>query len=239
MEASDDEEDFDPKKWPGMIDDLTAEDDREYLGGAQPLYSFTELVDGMNVADFIDPDIEKKLLALELEEEQLLAQETAEDAERDLPFQIGPEAKHAAKWIRETNALKRFEHALKRTRSSSNRPVNQMIQQRNDQAAARIGGTKRARSGADEEEESGPTKRGRSSSRMAKRMRARTSTPSARKEGLAGMVMHERVLNLSRVKARSLSKAAKRGESDRHIPNEMPRHLFSGKRNTKGKNDRR
>lgn len=40
---------------------------------------FPEFYNGMNVLDFYDPDIEKKLDALEKEEEELLKMENAED----------------------------------------------------------------------------------------------------------------------------------------------------------------
>lgn len=47
-----------------------------------------EIIDGKNVADYIDPDIEKKLADLEMEEEQLIkeleAQRMGEDPESDL-----------------------------------------------------------------------------------------------------------------------------------------------------------
>ncbi len=40
---------------------------------------FPEFYNGMNVLDFYDPEIEKKLIALEAEEDELLKMEAAED----------------------------------------------------------------------------------------------------------------------------------------------------------------
>jgi nucleolar GTP-binding protein len=37
---------------------------------------------------------------------------------------------------------------------------------------------------------------------------------------------------------KKMKKEAKKGEADHHIPNWMPKHLFTGKRGV-GKNDRR
>ncbi len=43
-------------------------------------------MDGKNIADFIDPDIEDKLEALEREEERLIAEGFYDDNEEDLVF---------------------------------------------------------------------------------------------------------------------------------------------------------
>lgn len=46
-----------------------------------------EIMDGKNIADFIDPDIEEKLEALEREEERLVA-EGFYDSEEDMVSQV-------------------------------------------------------------------------------------------------------------------------------------------------------
>ena len=42
-----------------------------------------EIIDGKNIADFVDPEIEKKLAELEKEEEQLIAEHEAAKGEMD------------------------------------------------------------------------------------------------------------------------------------------------------------
>jgi nucleolar GTP-binding protein len=49
-----------------------------------------EIIDGHNVADFIDPDIDAKLAELEREEEQLEAQHQAEVRAKVLWVVVGP-----------------------------------------------------------------------------------------------------------------------------------------------------
>eukprot|EP00980_Cylindrotheca_fusiformis_P022295 scaffold9176_cov129-Cylindrotheca_fusiformis.AAC.19 len=79
-----------------------------------------EIMDGKNIADYVDPEIEKKLVDLELEEEQLLeeiaAQQMGEDADSDLDS----EEEAAVEAIRDRKAvIKKIALANK----SENKPV--------------------------------------------------------------------------------------------------------------------
>jgi nucleolar GTP-binding protein len=192
----------------------------------------TEVYKGKNISDWIDPEIEAKLLQLEMEEEGRLQEEAVAEATADKPFQLDVEAKQAAKWIRDTNKLKRLESVMRRTRTSDNRPVNAVVQKRNEQAMDRTG-RKRTRSQADVEEEmddSGPQTRGRSTSRAPKRARARSVSAMADRQGMASGIMAERVDRLGKMKQGERNRDARKGEGDRHEYDMMPKHLFSGKR---------
>jgi nucleolar GTP-binding protein len=79
-----------------------------------------EIIDGKNIADYVDPDIEKKLADLEAEEEQLLeeiaAQQMGEEPESDLDS----EEEAAVEAIRDRKAIVR---KMSQANRSENKPV--------------------------------------------------------------------------------------------------------------------
>jgi nucleolar GTP-binding protein len=79
-----------------------------------------EIIDGKNIADYVDPDIEKKLADLEAEEEQLLeelaAQQMGEEPESDLDS----EEEAAVEAIRDRKAIVR---KMSQANKSENKPV--------------------------------------------------------------------------------------------------------------------
>ncbi|KAG7356236.1 GTPase [Nitzschia inconspicua] len=79
-----------------------------------------EIIDGKNVADYIDPDIDKKLMELELEEEQLIkeleAQRMGEEPESDLDS----EEEAAVEAIRDRKKIIR---KMSQVNRSENKPV--------------------------------------------------------------------------------------------------------------------
>lgn len=88
--------------------------------------NFPEIYNGSNVLDFYDADIERKLKALEDEEDELLKMEAAEnqlmedsDNSEGITFD---DLKKSLKEVRSKKALKKMEHRLKITKSV--RPKN-------------------------------------------------------------------------------------------------------------------
>ncbi|KAJ3092357.1 Nucleolar GTP-binding protein 1 [Phlyctochytrium bullatum] len=82
-----------------------------------------EIMDGKNVADFVDPDIEAKLEALEKEEERLIAEgfyDEMDDADMDMDEEEEEMVKQAAKEIEEKRTAIIHESRLKK---GKNRPV--------------------------------------------------------------------------------------------------------------------
>jgi nucleolar GTP-binding protein len=79
-----------------------------------------EIIDGKNIADYVDPDIEKKLADLEAEEEQLLeeiaAQQMGEEPESDLDS----EEEAAVEAIRDRKSIVR---KMSQANRSENKPV--------------------------------------------------------------------------------------------------------------------
>merc|ERR1712226_1620303 len=78
-----------------------------------------EILNGKNIADYIDPDIEARLELLEKEEEQLAAEAEAAQMEYD-DSDLDSEEEAAVTAIRERKRIIRKD---KRTETSSNKPV--------------------------------------------------------------------------------------------------------------------
>jgi hypothetical protein len=76
-----------------------------------------EIMDGKNIADFVDPDIEEKLKALEEEETQLEKkwQEIKESELDDDESDLDEETKELAQEIQEKKMRSKFEHQLNTT----------------------------------------------------------------------------------------------------------------------------
>ena len=208
-----------------------------------------EIMDGKNVADFIDPDIEAKLDALEREEELLENQNHyTGDEIMETPERV--ELRKLSKAIREKKALIIQRHRSSKTK---NRPkitkkaiverIDKSIVERNlselgyDVNALHERDLKRKRS----------VSRGRSSVAIdivsdESRTRPRSvsvNTKRARTE--SGLKNHDQILNTTKLARKARLQAnenARKGEADRKILNLKPRHLFAGKRGI-GSNDRR
>jgi len=78
-----------------------------------------EIMDGMNVADFIDKDIEEKLIELEREEEMLLLGRPLEEMDEE----EDPELIEAKEQITNKRALLKIAHKLKSKKTAFNRNI--------------------------------------------------------------------------------------------------------------------
>mmetsp|Transcript_91980 Transcript_91980/g.259869 ORF Transcript_91980/g.259869 Transcript_91980/m.259869 type:complete len:644 (+) Transcript_91980:115-2046(+) len=203
-----------------------------------------EIMDGHNVSDFIDPDIEKRLEELEREEELLMQDANFRDDESVLnKFQ---ETQQVLDEFHSRMRQKRLENRLRKSKNSVPTPRK---------------AKKKAREAAEELKEKGldgdKVVRGRSTSvkrtLLNKRKRdatvgsvdgemGRTSSVgrarSASIKGLPNDETAEKVEKTRRKRMKLMEKLGKKGESDRHIPDLKPKHLYSGKRGI-GKTDRR
>ncbi|EPZ35012.1 P-loop containing nucleoside triphosphate hydrolase protein [Rozella allomycis CSF55] len=195
-----------------------------------------EIIDGKNVADFIDPDIEAKLLALEEEEEKLIAQGIYAVEEEEIDSEE-EEIREKAKLIREKKQIMIQQHRMEKgknrttisakakARSVSFKTVKDSLEKLGlDATPMEESIVKRKRSSDSDDE-----------------MQVEEAT---RKKPLMGK-------SLTGVKNASVMKALKaiqkkqqrglkgtRGEADRIYVESKPKHLFSGKRKS-GTNDRR
>jgi len=100
-----------------------APDYREQYDLADPEWRFDaipEIMDGKNIADYIDPDIAAKLDALEQEEEQLLAELVAAGMEEEVESDLDEEEEAAVSAIRER---KRTTRLMSNTNLTQNKPM--------------------------------------------------------------------------------------------------------------------
>ena len=223
-----------------------------------------EIVDGHNVADFIDPDIDAKLEALEREEEG--AAQAMQDGDTMDEEHLTPEEAETLAAIRSRKAKLISEHRRKRksgtnagvmprtadsersrTASRMNEELSGMgldasaaVTRARSQSRGRELKRKRTRSqSADAMEQQEPETRVRSSkSRSMSRGRALSLAEPEPGKGIKDSAQRNRAIKMADKAQIKMGRQARKGEADRHIPDLKPKHLFSGKR-PKGKTDRR
>lgn len=206
-----------------------------------------EIMDGKNIADFVDPDIDKRLEELEREEALLLEEAKLRDDEEVL-----------SKFAKTQTILDEVHSRIRQRRLE-----NRLNKNRNHHPTLR-----KARKKAEEVEKElnakgldGAKVRGRSASRkrsaslLGKRKRDATAggedagsvdraasaaraRSKSRLKGLPSEDVAQAVEKQRRKKMRRMEKFGKKGEADHHIPDWKPKHLYSGKRGI-GKTDRR
>ncbi|KCV71962.1 hypothetical protein H696_01371 [Fonticula alba] len=227
-----------------------------------------EIWDGKNIIDFVDPDIEEKLLALEREEEALEAagfydeDEEIEDEELTAKRELAAQIRAKKDVLKQRNHIKamsrRNKAPMPRTKTavsatefiSTMRELGLDITDVNGgERTSRRERSKRMRDGEEGGSDAemavdtdgpagGPAKRSRSMVRSESRAR---SLSMPREPSAMGLRDSRQVLlaaNQISQSQRRLKTDGRRGEADRHIPTNMPRHMFSGKRK-QGTNDRR
>ena len=79
-----------------------------------------QIIDGMNVADYVDPDVEAKLAALEAEKEQLIREAEAAALGEEPESELDEEEEAAVAAIREKQIIAR---KSRRDTKSANYPV--------------------------------------------------------------------------------------------------------------------
>ena len=195
-----------------------------------------EIMDGHNIADFIDPDILQKLDELE-KEEQMFEATGMYDSDPEDPEIV---AMHSmAKKIQAKKKLLRIESHGKK---SANRPGI-------SRATARARSLERGKSlerrkFAPEEESMEtdatalPKNRKRTRSQVSQHRSQSMSRPPRDKSGLRDDAQVTKARKKMKMAQKPLSKYSKKGEADRKIVTKMPKHLFAGKRKL-GKTGRR
>jgi len=221
-----------------------------------------EVINGINISDYIDPDIMKRLEELEKEEEERLASQEMEEDDPDLvplteeQMKMVEQIQEKKKQIRvrkerlvpvklpmgksqnPENNIEHFEKHLTQLGIDPTKAVERLRSRSRSKSESRMA-RKRTRSEdapmdiSDSEEE-------RSSKLQRKirtsRSRSRSKTPA--QEGLKDFKQKLKAVKLARNAQRDMQKGARKGEGDRHIYDLKPKHLLTGKRTT-GKTDRR
>lgn len=203
-----------------------------------------EIMDGMNVADWIDPDIDRKLAELEAEEEALMWGDQDDEAE-------AAQYKQVQKTLAQVHSVMEQQKLENRMRTNISRkavvrrknPVNVTDAETNlalmgvEVESLSHRATKRKRSAEEETYgEDGTAMEVDTPKRQRSTHRVHASSLSAsginNPDVAAAAEIHKRKTT------RMLQKLGKKGEGDHHIPVAKPKHLYSGKRGN-GKLDRR
>lgn len=205
-----------------------------------------EILDGKNIADYIDPEIEARLAELEAEEDERL--QLADGALEDIDDLDADELAEIEE-MREEKKLAQIDAQMRRRRNSTapltrDRRKNVGALEAHleelgidaSKAVAKVRsksverGRKRTRAEAAEGDDVEMTER-RSHSR------SRSQTPGRDLLGVPEAARAKAQV-LARRAQIARNKDARRGEADRHVDVAKPRHLFSGKRGI-GSNQRR
>ncbi|CAL5044052.1 unnamed protein product [Urochloa decumbens] len=223
-----------------------------------------EILDGHNVADFLDPDILERCEELEREEGLRLEEQATQDAFEIDGHELTEEQKEILSQIRKKKALLIQEHRMKK-RTAESRPIvprkfdkdrkfttNRMGRQLTSMgvdpsaaiARSKSRGRKRERSlsrvAADGEDMEIDGQQSNKKLRLRSRSRSKSRAPEEvlPGEGFKDSAQKKKAIKKSHDATRNRNKDARRGEADRVIPTLKPKHLFSGKR-TLGKTSRR
>lgn len=261
----------------------------QYLGFKHEDWKFDsipEIMDGKNIMDFVDPEIERMLEDLDREEEEREARGEYVSDDMDEDDDLTEVERAQLEEIRKKRASLRFTSQLAKNINHPTLPRTARASRRGDESHRGVsmdkhleelgfdedtGARKRARAisasrergrsrerkadrmerdaedGMDEDMTDGERakKKFRAESRERSKSKARDSTPSRDVSAHAfkdeEQLQKARKMTIKKIKSSMKVKGkgtARKGEGDRHIPDMMPKHLYTGKRGM-GKTDRR
>lgn len=205
-----------------------------------------ELWEGRNIADYIDPEIMQRLEELEKEEEEreLSGFYDCDLSEDDDEMQ---EIRQLAGQIRTKKALK----ANERFMDNTDKPKLSRVSRKRERSVSRLR-SEMNELGVEVSDDEMDNARGASIARPGSRHRpvkkmrtdsegrVRSSSTRPRDEsGVRDKSMKTKVKKLAKIAQRKPNRNARKGEGDRTILNEKPKHLFAGKRKGSGKTSRR
>ncbi|KAH6635482.1 P-loop containing nucleoside triphosphate hydrolase protein [Chaetomium sp. MPI-SDFR-AT-0129] len=222
-----------------------------------------EIYDGKNVYDYVDPDIESKLAALE-EEEERLEKEGFYESDEDLGDESEEEILQKAEYIREKHKLIRNEAKMRKSlknqaiipRKVQKKPFSQLedhldqlgvdtesigLRARAEVQPTRGRSLARSRTGTVDPDAMDMDHTPSAKERLRSRSRVRDRSVMAsnrRDDGVTEETARTKAERQAKLGQRKMNRMARQGEADRHIGATMPKHLFSGKR-TIGKTARR
>jgi len=205
---------------------------------------------GHNIADFIDPDIMKKLQALE-DEETRREKAGMYDSDSESEPEVLKDVRKAAVVIREKRKIVMLESSEKRRIEGPRMPrtskkvnvedvaqtmgelgvdidalaTNTHLARGRSKSAVRVSGRETRKRKREDESESLAVKR------------SKSRQPSRDKSGVRPEML-AKVRKISKKAQTPRNQDARKGEADRHIFDLKPKHLFAGKRK-QGKTDRR
>ncbi|KAI1744140.1 P-loop containing nucleoside triphosphate hydrolase protein [Xylaria scruposa] len=208
-----------------------------------------EIFDGKNIYDYVDPDIEAKLQALEEEEEKLEA-EGYYDSDEEIDDVETAEVRRKADQIRTKQALIRNEARMRRIknraalpRSVIKKPLSQLEDSLDQlgvdteelrlrdraQTTSRGRSMTRSRLGTEDSNAMDIDQTPRERLRSKSRARSQPAT-NRREDGIVDATVRTKAEKQARLSQRKMNRAARQGEADRHTTASLAKHLFSGKR---------
>ncbi|KAI1412172.1 nucleolar GTP-binding protein [Hypoxylon sp. FL1857] len=216
-----------------------------------------EIFDGKNVYDYIDPEIDAKLQALEEEEERLEA-EGYYDSDEEIDDAEEADIRVKAEIIREKQAMIRNEARMRKVknraalpRKAIKKPLSQLedtldemgvdtteLQLRaRSQTVTRGRSLTRSRLGTEDSNAMDIDETPRDRLRSKSRARSQPAT-NRREDGVQDELTRTKAERQAKLSQRKMNRMARQGEADRHIGASLPKHLFAGKR-TMGKTSHR
>ena len=209
-----------------------------------------EVFDGKNVYDFVDPDIDAKLQALEEEEERLEA-EGYYESDEELDDAEEADIRMKADLIREKQALIRNEAKMRKSlknraiipRKAQKKPLAELeealdvlgvdthdlhLRARPEAQPSRGRSLSRSRLGTEDSNamdiDGGEPAR----ERLRSKSRARSQPATNRREdGVQDEDTRTKAERQAKVAQRKMNRMARQGEADRHIGATLPKHLVS------------
>ncbi len=202
-----------------------------------------EVFDGKNVYDFIDPDIEAKLAALE-EEEEKLQRDGYYDSDDSIEGADEADIRAKAELIREKRQLIR--NAAKMKKSLKNRAViprtltKKKLSVMEDhldslgfdtstiaaraRSASRGRSAVRSRTGTEDAMDVDTPSSTRDAALLRAKSRARSQS-NRREDGVTNVAARSKAEKLAKLGQKKMNRMARQGEGDRHTTAAMPRHL--------------
>ncbi|KAF2877382.1 P-loop containing nucleoside triphosphate hydrolase protein [Massariosphaeria phaeospora] len=212
-----------------------------------------EIFEGKNVYDFIDPDIEAKLAALEAEEDKLEA-EGYYDTEEELEDADEADIRYKAELIREKRQLIRNEAKMRKSlknravipRTLKSKKLSQMETHLESlgfdttNVAARARSQSRGRPRGREATADGDAMDIDTPKTPSERVKSIGRSPSTnrRTDGVSKDASRTQAERLSKLSQQKMNRMARQGEADRHQTGSLTKHLTVGKRGI-GKTNRR
>jgi nucleolar GTP-binding protein len=203
-----------------------------------------EVFEGKNVYDFIDPDIEEKLAALEAEEEKLEA-EGFYESDEDLEDEEEAEIRYKAELIREKRQLIRNEAKMRKSlknravipRTAKAKKLSQMESHLESlgydtaKVADRARSQSRGRSLARARSEAGDgdameVDTPKAALERAK-SRARSQSTNRRTDGVTNETARTEAERMAKLSQKKMNRMARQGEADRHTTGALIKHLVS------------
>ncbi|OJD36286.1 nucleolar gtp-binding protein [Diplodia corticola] len=207
-----------------------------------------EIFNGKNVYDFIDPEIEAKLAALEAEEEQMEA-DGRYQSDSDIEDAEEADIRNKADLIREKQAILKNESRMKKSlknraqipRTAKAKKLSQMeahlesLGHDTSSLAARARSQSRGRShvrGRSEGDDGDAmdVDRPQPSAIERAKSRARSQSTNRRDDGVTNEAARTKAERMAKLGQKKMNRMARQGEADRHTTASLNKHLLAGKR---------